>query len=75
MMSQRQVEGVFVEHVLLNVTLWQPWAPGLQKSQSYPLKNLTSQSLQGPQRKVRVEGRGSTGTEEVRLLCGPPGTY
>lgn len=26
-------------------------------------------------KEVREEGRGSPGTEEVRMLCGPPGTY
>lgn len=39
-------------------------------------EKLDKSDLTRPTNKeVRVEGRGSTGTQEVRMLCEPLGTY
>lgn len=52
-----------------------PEHPDYRDARADPLKPDKSELTRATKKEVRVEGRGSTGTEEVRMLCGPPGTY
>lgn len=55
-------------------------SPGHQeygKARACLLKNLTGQTelMRATEKEAGVGAREGTGSEEVRMLCGPPGTY
>lgn len=46
-----------------------PEHPDYRDARADPLKPDKSELTRATKKEVRVEGRGSTGTEEVRMLC------